>query len=51
MRGLVIEWLLEVQNHPMFANQDIMTITGFMKDTQEVYDHFIRCLKQTKKAA
>lgn len=50
MRAMLIEWLLEVQNHKMFANQDIMTITGFMKDTQQVWDHYIRCLKQTKAA-
>ena len=51
MRELVIGWLLKVQNHKMFANQDIMTITGFMTTTQEVYDHYIRCYNQTLNAA
>lgn len=31
-RKLVIEKLLEIQNTKRFQNEDILTITGFMKD-------------------
>ena len=50
-RADVIKKLVELQNHKMFWNVDILTITGFMKTTTEVLHHFMRCKKQIEEAA
>jgi hypothetical protein len=50
-RADVIKKLLEVQNNKFFANQDIMTITGFMKTTTEVLHHLMSCKRQIENAA
>lgn len=34
--------LQSLQNHPKFVNQDIITITGFMKTEEEVQAHLER---------
>ena len=47
----VMDRLIELQNHKMFWNVDILTITGFMKTTTEVLHHWLRCKKQTENAA
>jgi hypothetical protein len=35
----------QIQNHPFFANQDIMTITGCGMSDDEVREHIERQLK------
>jgi len=37
-RQALIQALGHVQNHPMYAHQDIMTICGFMTD-DEILEH------------
>jgi hypothetical protein len=45
-REQMIEGLVMLQNNKEFCNQDIMTITGFMKDDNEVWKHYVRCYRQ-----
>jgi hypothetical protein len=47
----VMERLIEIQNHKIFWNVDILTITGFMKTTSEVLHHLMRCKRQIENAA
>ena len=41
-RQNILNILAMVQNHPANVNQDIMTITGFMGDDEEVVRHAMR---------
>ncbi len=41
-RKALLKELRDIQNHPYFEHQDIMTITGFMKTDQEVREHIER---------
>lgn len=47
-RQEMIQRLIKVQNHPLFQNQDILTITGFMNDDQ-VRRHVVDCINATYK--
>lgn len=39
IRADLIKALTQVQNHPAFEHQDILTITGFMPTDEEVRAH------------
>ena len=42
-----LQVLTDLQNHPRFSHQDILTITGFMSE-EEVSRHIARCIALTQ---